>query len=872
MHIIDNFHVCRADRDTVTFAWDGPCGFYVLQGVVDDLSFQTLGTFDCSPACVGRRFAELFHGFRVSAIHPGGDMSSSGVILRRDVLPEAINIEMSFLSGYDGSVFTVLGHDGMCDEYAIYDCTDGGRLVAASEDFVLAVSGISAGHAYMAVGMRSRDGMMVPVAWSPDTAFVPAVPLVPGSDGPDLTVIMPVFNTARYLPRAVASVLGSFGVSIELLLVDDGSTDGSLDICSWYERAYQNVRVMRMDRGGPSGARNAGVDAAGGRYVSFIDSDDIVHPFAYRSLLSASADTGDDIAIMGTVVRDGFGQRHYVLDPFRSDVSDGPIHMDLDEMMFPTKGRRYFFCSSCNKIVRTSIAKKVRAPEHDDFVGGIMSYEDIAYTPALYSYANGFSFVHGVCYVWEKRHKVLLDAQSYYYPSSGIWKEVPFMSFMAAVWSRLFSSRNCDPVHRAAIDGHVLNDIRTLWDAWAEKYSDYNGFYLIRDFTLRSVHAADVTYGYASNPYVVADSKSLAFLAVAAAYSCDSGIFVVWRGTRMADFDMFADSNPLFEYWLAKDPVSAGTVHIDVSRYSRRQRSILFRRFSSGDTMVVCRSLVQHKSSLSACASHAHAGSTLVTVRADGAQYTGFASDRCIMRHMRMTGHVWASDSIDAFMCLSRRFYDVEPGTSGLFCDIGANIGTTCIHFRRNIDPGVRVLAFEPMRDIYDCLVTNASMNGLGPDEFTAVNAGVSDKCGQASMAFCTANPGGSSIASDGEAVATVRFDDYIHESGIDVADIKYVWVDIEGFEGAFLSGAMNTLSRIDVPVVVEFTPKYLAKFGHARQFIDSVESLYSYYVVVSDPGMTVYPVSRLRRYFNADFSHKEHVQFDIFLLKHGRV
>lgn len=871
MNMFENFRVDHAGRDDVTFAWDGFSGPCVLQGVADDLSFQTLGTFDGQTASVGRKDARGFHGFRAMSRGPACAVSS--VILRKDCLPDPIRIGLSFVAGYDGSVFAVLAHKGMCDQYVLYDVTNGSRVAAASEDFLFAVDGIVTGHVYMAEGFRNDGGTLRACAWSDDVSFAGVPDPAPCRGDPVLSVVMPVYNTARYLPRAAASVLGGSCHDIELILVDDGSTDGSLGMCLWYERAFPAVRVVRTDRKGPSGARNAGVDAAHGKYVAFIDSDDIVHPLAYQALLDASERTGKDISVMGTVIREGFGKTSAVLDPFRKDVPEEPVEIGFEAMMLPSPGKLYYFCSSCNKIVRRDVLMKVREPGPDDFVGGIMAYEDIAYTPALYSYANGFAFVYGVCYIWEKRHKALMDAASYYYPDSGIWKEIPFMSFMAAVWSRLFSSRNCNPERRELVDHHVVTHLRTSWEAWMDKYGDRYGFYLVRDFLFRSLHAADEEYVFSGNARIKAEPALTDFLAEAEAYVRSSRVMVAWRGTRESDFDEFVGSNPSFEHWPARKPVTAGTTAKDASRYSDRQRRLMFRRFTSGDTMTVCRSLsTRIPPGPEAAQTHAsHAGPARVKAVADGLEYVGFASDRCIIPHMRATGHAWASDGMVSFLDLSRRFYGTEPGTPGLFCDIGANIGTTCLHFRRNLDSGVRILAFEPMPEIYAMLMENAQANGFGADVFTAVNAGVADKSGNSSMTLCEANPGGSSMSSKGRGVKVVRFDDYVRDARIDVSSIKYIWVDTEGFEASFLAGAMKTLEKIDVPVQMEFTPKFLAKYGHGKKFIDAAEALYESYVVVSDPGMTVHPVSRLRRYFNDDFTMKTNVQFDIFLLKHGR-
>ncbi len=92
-----------------------------------------------------------------------------------------------------------------------------------------------------------------------------------------ITVIIPVYNAAAYLPACLDSVLSQTYRDIEVIVVDDGSTDGSGDICDDYACRDARVTVYHQPNGGPSAARNKGIEAAGGEYIAFIDCDDVVH-------------------------------------------------------------------------------------------------------------------------------------------------------------------------------------------------------------------------------------------------------------------------------------------------------------------------------------------------------------------------------------------------------------------------------------------------------------------------------------------------------------------------------------------------------------------------------------------------------------------
>lgn len=92
-----------------------------------------------------------------------------------------------------------------------------------------------------------------------------------------ISVIIPVYNVAAYLPACLDSVLAQSYHDIELLLVDDGSTDGSADLCDDYACRDARVTVIHQINRGPSAARNAALDVAQGDYIAFIDSDDVIH-------------------------------------------------------------------------------------------------------------------------------------------------------------------------------------------------------------------------------------------------------------------------------------------------------------------------------------------------------------------------------------------------------------------------------------------------------------------------------------------------------------------------------------------------------------------------------------------------------------------
>lgn len=112
---------------------------------------------------------------------------------------------------------------------------------------------------------------------------------------PLISVIVPVYRVEQYLDKCVSSILSQTYDNLELILVDDGSPDRSGEICDRWAEADSRVRVIHQKNAGGGAARNAGLDAAGGEFISMIDSDDYIHPNMYRHLYDLMRD-GVDIA------------------------------------------------------------------------------------------------------------------------------------------------------------------------------------------------------------------------------------------------------------------------------------------------------------------------------------------------------------------------------------------------------------------------------------------------------------------------------------------------------------------------------------------------------------------------------------------------
>lgn len=150
---------------------------------------------------------------------------------------------------------------------------------------------------------------------------------------PLVTIIIPVYNVEEYLPKCVRSACRQTYPNLEIILVDDGSTDGGGQLCDRFAGEDARIRVIHQENGGVSAARNAGLDAARGRYVYFADGDDWMPETMVEETLPVIEAGGYDLCVWGmNLVQEG-----------KEDVYFGRWRTEL--FSFPTEEeRRRFLC------------------------------------------------------------------------------------------------------------------------------------------------------------------------------------------------------------------------------------------------------------------------------------------------------------------------------------------------------------------------------------------------------------------------------------------------------------------------------------------------------------------------------------------------
>ncbi|WP_195929951.1 glycosyltransferase [Clostridium sp. 1001270J_160509_D11] len=114
---------------------------------------------------------------------------------------------------------------------------------------------------------------------------------------PKISIIVPIYNVEKYLTNCIDSILNQTFKDFELILVNDGSTDNSFEICKHYKDIDDRICIIDKKNGGLSSARNAGLDIAKGEYIGFVDSDDYIHPQMYELLYNQIIKNKADISM-----------------------------------------------------------------------------------------------------------------------------------------------------------------------------------------------------------------------------------------------------------------------------------------------------------------------------------------------------------------------------------------------------------------------------------------------------------------------------------------------------------------------------------------------------------------------------------------------
>jgi len=215
-----------------------------------------------------------------------------------------------------------------------------------------------------------------------------------------VSVIIPVYNIEKYLDECIQSVVNQTYGNLEIILVDDGSTDESPKMCDLWAERDSRVRVIHQQNGGASSARNRGLDEASGEFITFADSDDVLASDAIEKMVAALVDTSKSMVCVQSC---RFSSSVPVLEENKHNERRTVLNLKdaIDDLLFYSKTAVW------GKMFAKNVFDGVRFPLGE-------TNEDVAVIVPLYINANGIVLLDEVLYFYRSREGSVTASSIYH--------------------------------------------------------------------------------------------------------------------------------------------------------------------------------------------------------------------------------------------------------------------------------------------------------------------------------------------------------------------------------------------------------------------------------------------------------------------------
>lgn len=222
-----------------------------------------------------------------------------------------------------------------------------------------------------------------------------------------LSIILPVYNVEKYIPNCLESLIDNLYDNYEIIIINDGTQDKSIEKCREYRKHYNNIKIVEQNNQGLSAARNTGLDNATGEYVTFIDSDDWVDR-NYLDIIFSVIKEKPDIVVFG-YYNDNMNTQNIIEynlpENYYADYAVGKAVLCLDK-----KG--YYLNFAWNKVYRNSLIRNIR------FISGLSYCEDIVFNSKIFQYASSVALSSKKYYHYRSTQDSLTNNRfynNYYY-------------------------------------------------------------------------------------------------------------------------------------------------------------------------------------------------------------------------------------------------------------------------------------------------------------------------------------------------------------------------------------------------------------------------------------------------------------------------
>ncbi|MDK0703816.1 glycosyltransferase family 2 protein [Clostridium perfringens] len=214
-----------------------------------------------------------------------------------------------------------------------------------------------------------------------------------------ISAIIPVYNAEKYLVECIESLRNQTLKDIEMIFINDGSKDKSLEILNKYTKIDSRIKVLNQENKGPSSARNLGIEISKGDYLSFIDADDFIDKNMYREMYKVCRSLDLDIVVCDRINYYSKKNQIYLKE---LDLISGKYTKDeINELVIPMLFKDCAFNSMANKLFKSYIVKKNNIKLDVD----LYYAEDWKFNVDFFRYAKTLFYIDSAYYYYRKGHK-----------------------------------------------------------------------------------------------------------------------------------------------------------------------------------------------------------------------------------------------------------------------------------------------------------------------------------------------------------------------------------------------------------------------------------------------------------------------------------
>lgn len=259
----------------------------------------------------------------------------------------------------------------------------------------------------------------------------------------NLSIIIPVYNTEKYLKKCLDSLLRNLIENTEIILIDDSSTDFSSQICNYYLKSHENIIYKKIKHSGIATARNAGLDVANGKYIMFVDSDDYIEDsilsYAYNIALKTNADI---VSCLYDKVDEDGNQIHSV--KLYKDCNVQEVHNTVTNLLYIYSYGIDIFPS---RLYKKELFQNIRFPD-----GKL--YEDIMTMPKILIGAKSIVYLNKILYHYVLRRGSVTNTSN----------EEGVKNYVEALYERYKMLKNINPIVEVLARRLFLRNLCQLFD------------------------------------------------------------------------------------------------------------------------------------------------------------------------------------------------------------------------------------------------------------------------------------------------------------------------------------------------------------------------------------------------------------------------